>query len=1412
MGIRIARGGSARYGDNVQVIGWERAAERIDELLSNGEFASRLEVAEALSYERRQTARQLWDIARDLSDEGKEMGLLAYLRSEVNQVKEGFPAEAEKCAQLLSEPESRDKIIREYAEFMAVYGANREVMRFKHYDFAETLKQLHDLTLPRLEYASNISEIKIPPQFITEDEINAALSLGSSFSDSKRRIYNFFREKHTAKEKADFLKNEYGIGGGNNAFPGSFRSDEWHDGKGVKYSKPNCSNVQLNWNMVAKRIDKMLEQGRYVTPEELAKWAEQAENRRQKQQDNYAKYLNIKRERPADIVLYQVGAFFEAYGEDAKALAQQFNLTLTSRNIHNAEPIPMCGFPSYLLQRYTVELQETQSVTVAETNKEVYTLPVISEQPERTAAENEPTIGASYAEYKPQIAELVAKDTAYINACRNSDKDTAYLEGSEAIKRAVLASDNANLQKLYWDTPSFSARLHKEILAETYPILSQQAEPEIEIVDIEPEIIEEISVEEIPVAAVENKPQYAVGDTVYLDNSPFRIETIDKYNVHLLDLSFVYPIGRVENIANFERLLRQDERNKPLYNIEETGSSQPETTAQTAKVEPETFVAEPEDIVIETPEVEINEPEVEVVAAENYRITDANLGAGGQKAKYAMNTAAIRTLKQIEAEKRQATTEEQAVLAKYVGWGALPEVFDKTKENWRAEYQELQSLLEPEEYAAARGSVLNAHYTSPTVIKAMYEGLRQMGFTGGKILEPSCGVGNFFGLLPEEMSQSQLYGVELDSLTGRIARQLYPKANIQIKGFEDTNFQNNSFDIAVGNVPFGNYGVFDAAYNKLGFSIHNYFFAKALDKLRRGGVLAFVTSRYTMDSRDKSVRRYLAERADLLGAIRLPNNAFKSNAGTEVVADIIFLQKREQLRDLSEDMPNWVNTEENAEGFKINEYFLDRPEQVLGIATAESTQYAGQDYTVEPIPGADLAALLQGAVGNIHGEYLPAAPDLAVEPLPQETPDISGVKLENYTFGVINGDIYYCLDGQNEKQNLGALAKRRLKGLIGLRDCTRELIAQQMDERTSDEEIQTQQKRLNILYNQFNAEFGLINDRANRLAFAQDSSYYLLCALEILDDKGRLKRKADMFTKRTIMPHKAPEKADTAVEAYAISIAEKAGVDLPYMAKLTGKTEEELTSELQGIIFFDPIKREWQPADEYLSGNVRRKLKIAEAAALENPAYNINVEALKQVQPRDLEAQEIEVRLGTAWIPKEYFEQFMWEVLQTPPHLRKTIKLLYSKYTNEWRIDNKNAVRLDDVAAYNTYGTERANGYKILEDSLNLRDARIYDTVETPSGGEKRVINAKETTLTQQKQQALKDAFKDWIWSDPERREKLVKKYNEEMNCTRPREYDGSHINFVGMSPEITLREHQINAIARVLYGGNTLLAHEVGA
>ena len=882
-----------------------------------------------------------------------------------------------------------------------------------------------------------------------------------------------------------------------------------------------------------------------------------------------------------------------------------------------------------------------------------------------------------------------------------------------------------------------------------------------------------------PVLALPKERDYRVGDTIRLDGKDFTVETVGTLNIQLRDPDEVYPVARSESKENLERLLRQP-GNIHLHNL---------TVNLTPAPEP----------------------------AGNFRITDDHLGEGGAKQKYARNIQAIRTLFKLEQEHRGATAEEQQALSQYVGWGGLSDAFDPNKDGWAKEYTELKGLLSEDEYAAARSSVLNAHYTSPAVIRGIYDAVERMGFRSGNILEPSMGVGNFFGMLPDSMADSRLYGVELDSITGRIAKKLYPQADITVAGFETTD-RRDFYDLAVGNVPFGQYKVNDKAYNKLGFSIHNYFFAKAIDQVRPGGVVAFVTSRYTMDSKDSTARKHMAERADLLGAIRLPNNAFKANAGTEVVSDIIFLQKRDRPADIE---PDWVQLGKTEDGFAINQYFVDHPEMVLGELTTESTQYGREELTVAPLEGTSLADQLAEAVQHIEGQYT----EVEVE-----TPDIADAENEkhilpadpdvkNFSYTVVDGEVFYRENSVMTQVELSDTAKGRVTGMVELRQIVNDLIDQQLND-YPDEDIKATQERLNAAYDAFTAKYGLLNDRRNGRLFEQDSSYYLLCSLENLDEQGQLKSKAAMFTKRTIRPERTVTSVDTPSEALAVSIGEHGKVDLPYMAELLGTPGDygRITTELSGVIFKDPAadptdpEAGWQMADEYLSGDVRAKLRMAQFAAETNPEFSVNVEALTKAQPRELEASEIDVRLGATWLDPSIIQKFMTETFQIPYYLRHAVKVRYSQYTAEWRVEGKTATGRSDIISSETYGTSRANAYKILEETLNLKDVRIYDTIEDAEGKPKRVLNKRETMLAQQKQQVIKDAFANWVWQDPQRRIALVRQYNELFNSTRPREYDGSHIHFVGMNPEISLREHQRNAIAHVLYGGNTLLAHEVGA
>ena len=941
-----------------------------------------------------------------------------------------------------------------------------------------------------------------------------------------------------------------------------------------------------------------------------------------------------------------------------------------------------------------------------------------------------------------------------------------------------------------------------------YESLEDLTETELEALDFSELIsVTDEELEHYHSKAKEYPALLPLGTTIHMEGRAFRVDSVnfDKDSVSLQDVALAemrMPVFRQEPLA-VVRSLYEQEQTEPELSDEELGEL-PISTVIDGEVQ--TF-----------PDAAALDEALNAVPAGNFRITDDRLGEGGAKQKYARNIEAIRTLFKLEQEHRGATAEEQQVLSQYVGWGGLADAFDPSKDSWAKEYAELKGLLSEDEYAAARSSTLNAHYTSPTVIRGIYDAVERMGFRSGNILEPSMGVGNFFGMLPDSMADSRLYGVELDSITGRIAKKLYPQADITVAGFETTD-RRDFYDLAVGNVPFGQYKVNDKAYNKLGFSIHNYFFAKAIDQVRPGGVVAFVTSRYTLDSKDSSARKHMAERADWLGAIRLPNNAFRANAGTDVVSDIIFLQKRDRPADIE---LAWVQLGKTEDGFAINQYFVDHPEMVLGVLSTESTQYGREELTVAPLEGISLADQLAEAVQHIEGQYT----EVEVE-----TPDIADAENEkhilpadpevkNFSYTVVDGEVFYRENSVMTQVELSDTAKGRVTGMVELRQIVNELIQQQLED-YPDADIKATQERLNTAYDAFTAKYGLLNDRKNGRLFEQDSSYYLLCSLENLDEQGQLKSKAAMFTKRTIRPERTVTSVDTPSEALAVSIGEHGKVDLPYMAELLGTPGEygRITTELSGVIFKDPAadptdpEAGWQMADEYLSGDVRAKLRMAQFAAETNPEFAVNVDALTKAQPRELEASEIDVRLGATWLDPDIIQKFMTETFQIPYYLRHAVKVRYSPYTAEWRVEGKTATGRSDIISSETYGTSRANAYKILEETLNLKDVRIYDTIEDAEGKPKRVLNKRETMLAQQKQQVIKDAFANWVWQDPQRRIALVKQYNELFNSTRPREYDGSHIKFVGMNPEITLREHQHNAIAHVLYGGNTLLAHEVGA
>ena len=1181
---------------------------------------------------------------------------------------------------------------------------------------------------------------------------------GSGFQDGKQRIIELYQTQPNRKLRAKALAHEYGIGGHSHNFLDGSSGFVNHDGKGLEFDHyPDHQKFTLSWTQVEKYIDLMIQSDRYLTDKEKEHRAVVQEAERQLpllDGDVAAEYNALKEQYPNTLIGFELGGYFLFYDKDA--------------------------------------------VTV----KEVLRSNLLSQE---NALGKVKVTGFLRGEWVAKSQKLWAEGNSLYLAGQGEDgthHQTKYLREEDYLPiGSIIRLDDRNFRVDHVNFMFKSVSLQDMDLTNSgQPIFRSESLPHIR------ELYEQQQNELVEVAPEKNA-DYKVGDEVVVDLPTRTIEGKIGY-VGETDVRIDTSAhgqswdNEVINKQQFEDGLRQDEPtpdeelDKLPISTEVNGEWQTFPNAAAAN---EALNAEP------VPE-----------AAGNFHITDDNLGVGGPKQKFARNIEAIQTLRTLEQEHRGATAEEQQVLSQYVGWGGLADVFDPNKENWSAEYTQLKGLLTEEEYAAARASTLNAHYTSPVVIRAIYDAVEKMGFQSGNILEPSMGIGNFFGMLPSGMADSRLYGVELDSITGRIAQKLYPQADITVAGFETTD-RRDFYDLAVGNVPFGQYKVNDKAYNKLGFSIHNYFFAKTIDQIRPGGVIAFVTSRFTMDSKDSSARKYMAERADLLGAIRLPNNAFKANASTEVVSDILFLQKRDRPADIE---PAWVQLGQTEDSFNINQYFVDHPEMVLGNLELESTQY-GHDLTVAPIEDANLADQLTEAVQHIEGQYTAveiAAPDVADAEVQRKTlPADPTVK--NFSYTVVDGEIYYRENSIMTQIELSDNAKGRVAGMVELRQIVNELIDQQLND-FPDEDIKATQERLNVAYDAFTAKYGLLNDRKNGRLFEQDSSYYLLCSLENLDEQGQLKSKAAMFTKRTIRPERTVTSVDTPSEALAVSIGEHGKVDLPYMAELLGTPGEygRITTELSGVIFKDPAadptdpEAGWQMADEYLSGDVRAKLRMAQFAAETNPEFAVNVDALTKAQPKDLEASEIDVRLGATWLDPNIIQKFMTETFQIPYYLRHAVKVRYSPYTAEWRVEGKTATGRGDIISSETYGTSRANAYKILEETLNLKDVRIYDTIEDAEGKPKRVLNKRETMLAQQKQQVIKDAFANWVWQDPQRRIALVKQYNELFNSTRPREYDGSHIHFVGMNPEITLREHQRNAIAHVLYGGNTLLAHEVGA
>ena len=1250
----------------------------------------------------------------------------------------------------------------------------------------------------QIEMIDQAESEKTPSAFVlSQAEIeNELRKHGSGFAGGKQRIMALYQTQPDRKLRAKALAKEYGIGGHSHDFLDGSRGFVNHDWKGLEFDHyPEHQKITLKWAQVEQYIDLMIQSDRYLTD---------------KEKEHYSPPAPVSTKLDADLTRAKnlIREFCQEEYDSEPDFSDLSKIDIAYTYATDEEiPIQVnVDLIGYRVERYLGEvlIDQRQYESLEELTETELEALDFSELVSVTDEELE-----HYHRKAEERSALLPLDAATeYNALKEQHPDA--LVGFEQNGQFEFYGEDARkVCELVG-----GKLLEKETVLGIVPVTGFPSDQWAYRAKQLWQCGENVYLAGLNEDGTHHQTKYLrredylpLGATVHMEGRAFRVDTVnfDKDSVSLQDVALAemrMPVFRQEPLAVVRELYEQ-EQTEPELSDEELDEL-PISAVMDGKVQ--TF-----------PDAAALDKARNAVPAGNFRITDDHLGEGGAKQKYTRNIEAIRTLFKLEQEHRGATAEEQQVLSQYVGWGGLADAFDPGKDSWAKEYAELKGLLSEDEYAAARSSTLNAHYTSPVVICSIYEAVEKMGFRSGNILEPSMGVGNFFGMLPDSMADSRLYGVELDSITGRIAKMLYPQADVTVAGFETTD-RRDFYDLAVGNVPFGQYKVNDKAYNKLGFSIHNYFFAKAIDQVRPGGVVAFVTSRYTMDSKDSTARKHMAERADLLGVIRLPNNAFRANAGTDVVSDIIFLQKRDRPADIE---PAWVQLGKTEDGFAINQYFVDHPEMVLGELTAESTQYGREELTVAPIEGAVLSDQLAEAVQHIEGQYTAAevdTPDIAEEEATRRILP-ADPEVKNFSYTVVDGEVFYRENSVMTQVELSDTAKGRVTGMVELRQIVNDLIEQQLND-YPDEDIKATQERLNAAYDAFTAQYGLLNDRRNGRLFEQDSSYYLLCSLENLDEQGQLKSKAAMFTKRTIRPERTVTSVDTPSEALAVSIGEHGKVDLPYMAELLGTPGEygRITTELSGVIFKDPAadptdpEASWQMADEYLSGDVRAKLRMAQFAAETNPEFAVNVEALTKAQPRELEASEIDVRLGATWLSPDIIQKFMTETFQIPYYLRHAVKVRYSPYTAEWRVEGKTATGRGDIISSETYGTSRANAYKILEETLNLKDVRIYDTVEDADGKPKRVLNKRETMLAQQKQQVIKDAFANWVWQDPQRRIALVKQYNELFNSTRPREYDGSHIKFVGMNPEITLREHQRNAIAHVLYGGNTLLAHEVGA
>ena len=1379
----------------------------------------------------------------------------------------------------------------------------------------------------QIEMIAKAEDEKASAFAISKEDIDSVLQKGSGVADGKYRIYRQFQKGVDRQKNIEFLKNEYGTGGGTHIFPDGFSGHSWHDSKGLAIDRNGTytnHDLVLKWSQVEKRLRELIKDNRYLNPKEKDHYADYLESvsAPQYEVDTQRKiarqrFIDAHRDLPPadkrDTLALRLSDFIrdlDRYEKDLLSVVGRSDLAdITAEQMEQqlSAPSTVQQLIDFLAQvqwkttsvfsrsngwKFTEELRELHPLRYLYNEGDVvyigadkYEIATLTEEKVYLQNAEFPILGQEYsrADFEEKLTENPANDHLKVVVTekqrtetpsekkqdgiqfsigfsehpafydrqlndrytdlsfalcnkllgildekqhreREGDKNIGWYHKTDFVIKAVIGGEEFNYEgrfdigdgegdliahiknfydyalspkgeQLYGDDRESLLRGRDEFI----PFLEQHTELKPEDEKLLDEIMatesdwyrtaeeaeekpqanaDKVNGSEAPVIEMEQSTDDLIGREIIIDNRKYLIESIGKISgdVSLRDITFQnnvgFPINRVEKIGYIQKLLEQEKTELP---------SEEKTEA----------------------------PAVPVTDRHNFRITDDAIGVGGAKEKFRNNMAAINLLHELEIENRLATPEEQEVLSQYVGWGGLSMAFDEHNAAWAEEFKELYASLSPEEYRAAMESTLTAFYTPPVVIKAMYDALDRLGFSQGNILEPSCGTGNFFGLLPESMQNSKLHGVEIDSLTGRIAKQLYQKANIAIEGFEKTNLPDDHFDVVLGNVPFGEIRVNDSRYNAQKFLIHDYFFAKALDKVRAGGVVMFITSKGTMDKASPEVRKYIAQRAELLGAIRLPDNTFKANAGTEVTSDILILQKRDRVMDIE---PDWVHLDTDENGVTMNRYFVEHPEMVLGEIKMENTRFG----TFEPVCKArkdiPLSELLSNAVQRINGE-IPEL-DNRVDEISdeQELSVPADPNVRNFSFTLVDGRVYFRENDRMQPASVSMTAENRIKGLIQIRDCVRKLIEYQTDD-YPEEMIRTEQENLNRLYDVYTAKYGLINSRGNYLAFASDESYFLLCSLEVLDDEGNFKRKADMFTKRTIKPHREITSVETASEALALSIGEKARVDLPYMEQLTGKTQAELVQDLQGVIFkvpnCEPVS--YVAADEYLSGNVRNKLTVAELAAKNDPELAVNVDALKKVIPKDLSAAEISVRLGATWIPQEDIQRFVMELLTPSSYAAGRLKVRYTPINGDWFIENKSS-DMGNVKADSTYGTKRASAYRIIEDTLNLRDTRIFDYVYDEHGNKKAVFNAKETTAAQAKQEVIKQAFQDWIWKDPERRNRLVRYYNDTFNSVRPREYDGSHITFGGISPEITLRPHQVNAIAHILYGGNTLLAHKVGA